>query len=602
MLLAAENISIQYGETPILRDASLFITEGEKIGVIGRNGAGKTTLLKIMARQEKPDTGSVTVHGSIRVGYLPQVPALLDDNTVLSQIKADLALAQTPAEEYEIMQILGRLKLLQPDARIGTLSGGQKKRVALASVLLSRCELLILDEPTNHLDDDMIRWLESYLMQYKGALLMVTHDRYFLDRIVSKIVEVHRGSLYIYEANYARYLDLRAQREEMEAGTERKRQSLLRKELAWMRQGAQGRGTKSKHRIERFEQMDAESGPQAAQKLALQSVASRLGKKTVELRGIGKRYGDKVLLAGFDQLITRDARIGIVGPNGCGKTTLLNIIAGRMTPDSGEVIVGDTVRISYFMQDCGEMDPGMRAIDYVKSHGENIQTADGLISAPKLMEQFLFPSDLQWNTISRLSGGERRRLYLLATLISAPNILLMDEPTNDLDIDTLMVLEDYIEGFPGAVIIVSHDRYFLDKTTDHILAFEPGGQVHKYLGGYTDYLAERAQAQEPEGEPLKKEKGPPQQAAPSPRAKARFSFKEQREYAEIDAVIAALEAEKAAIAQAIEAAASDYEALQALLSQQEAVAKALDEKTERWLYLNELAETIAQESSQNART
>lgn len=598
MLLAAENLSIQYGLTPLLQGSSIYINEGEKIGVIGRNGIGKSTLLKIIAQKEKPDTGTVTVHGNIRIGYLPQVPSLTDTNTVLAQVQQDVAAAGTQAEEYEMKQILGKLRLAQLDAPIGTLSGGQKKRVALASVLLSRCELLILDEPTNHLDDEMIRWLEAWLMQYKGALLMVTHDRYFLDRIVSKIVEVHRAGLYVYEASYAQYLELRAQREEMEAGSERKRQSLLRKELAWVRQGPQGRGTKSRHRLERYEQLEAETGPAAAQKLEMDSVATRLGRKTIELRGISKQYGDKVLLRDFDQMIVRDARIGIVGPNGCGKSTLLNIIAGRIPPDSGEVIVGDTVQIGYFMQDCGEMDPSMRAIEYVKSHGENIQTVDGMISAGKLMEQFLFPSDLQWNTISRLSGGEKRRLYLLSTLVAAPNILLLDEPTNDLDIDTLRVLEDYIEGFSGAVIIISHDRYFLDKTTDHILEFQGDGQVRKYLGGYSDYLNQRtgktdAQTEKPDAA---KEKPAERQPAPAARTKARFSFNEQREYGEIDEVIAKLEAEKAAIEQAIEASASDYERLQVLLEQQALVGRQLDEKTERWLYLNELADRIAQEN------
>lgn len=593
MLLAAENISIQYGEKPLLKDCSLYITEGEKIGVIGRNGAGKSTLLKIIAQQERPDAGAITLHGGIKVGYLPQVPMLAEESTVLEQVRHDLEMSGTQVEAYEISQVLNHLGLAEPEARIGTLSGGQKKRVALASVLLSRCELLILDEPTNHLDDGMIRWLEAYLMQSKAALLMVTHDRYFLDRIVSKIVEVGRGNLYVYEANYAKYLELRALREEMEAGTERKRQSLLRQELAWMRQGPKARGTKSRFRIERYEQMEAQEGPAEAQKLALDSIASRLGKKTVELRAINKRYGEKLLIKDFDQMIPRDARIGIVGPNGCGKSTLLNIIAGQIPPDSGEVIVGDTVKIAYFKQDSGDMDPTMRAIDYVKSFGENIQTTDGPVSAAKLMEQFLFPSDLQWNTIARLSGGERRRLYLLGILIAAPNILLLDEPSNDLDIDTLRVLEDYIDGFPGAVVIISHDRYFLDKTTDHILAFEGAGVIHKYLGGYTDYTAQLEPVTE---KPEKAKEKPAQKRSSAMPAKARFSFKEQREYEEIDGVIAQLEADQVSIEQAIEANASDYEKLEALLAQQQETARLLEEKTERWLYLTELADRIAAES------
>ena len=491
MLIAGEKLSKQYGEMPLLTNCSLFINEGEKTGVIGRNGAGKSTLLKLMAGKEQPDSGIVTLHGSIRIGYLPQIPPVTDSNTVLEQVLWDTALSGTRAEDYEAKQILNRLGLFEFDAAVGTLSGGQKKRVALASVLLSRCELLILDEPTNHLDDAMIRWLENWLIRYKDALLMVTHDRYFLDRIVSKIAEVHRAGLYLYECNYAKYLELRVQREEMEAGTERKRQSLLRKELAWMQQGPKARGTKSRSRIERFEQMEAQSGPAAIQKLELQSVSTRLGKKTIELQGITKGYGDQILVKDFDQIIARDARIGIVGPNGCGKSTLLKMIAGQLQPDSGEVIMGDTVQIGYFVQDCGEMDPGLRVIDYIKSFGETVQTVDGTVTASQMLEQFLFPGDLQWNTISRLSGGERRRLYLLSVLMTAPNILLLDEPTNDLDIDTLMVLEEYIEGFPGAVVLVSHDRYFLDKTTDHILEFQGDGRIHKYLGGYSDYLNQR---------------------------------------------------------------------------------------------------------------
>lgn len=597
MLIAAENLTKQYGETPLLTDCSLFIGEGEKIGVIGPNGAGKSTLLKLIARQERPDSGAVTLHSGIQVGYLPQSPLLTDTNTVLEQALQSAAASGPPPEEYETRQMLSKLSITDMDARVGTLSGGQKKRVALAGVLLARCELLVLDEPTNHLDDEMIRWLEDSLIRYKGALLMVTHDRYFLDRIVSKIAEVHRAGLYVYEANYSRYLELRAQREEMEAGAERKRQSLLRKELAWMRQGPKARGTKSRVRIERFERLEAQSGPPSTQRLELQSVAARLGRKTIELRGIGKGYGNKILIRDFDQMIARDARIGIVGPNGCGKSTLLKLIAGHLPPDCGEVVVGDTVRIGYFAQDCGEMDPGMRVIDYVKDYGETIQTVNGPVSAGQLLERFLFSADLQWNTISRLSGGERRRLYLLGILMRSPNILLLDEPTNDLDIDTLMVLEEYIESFPGAVVLVSHDRYFLDKTTDHILEFQGDGRIRKYLGGYSDYLNSRTRSPQPAPEKPERAATAEKRRTPTTQAKARFTFNEQREYAEIDAVIAALEREKAELAQAIARSTSDYEELQRLLERQVQVEDALSEKTDRWLYLNELADKIAEEAT-----
>lgn len=596
MLIAAEKLSKQYGETPLLHHCSLFISEGDKIGVIGRNGAGKSTLLKIIAQQEQPDAGTITLHARIRIGYLPQIPLLTDSNTVLQQVLADALASGVQAQEYEARQILNRLKITEQDALIGTLSGGQKKRVALAGVLISRCELLILDEPTNHLDDEMIRWLEDFLIQYRGAVLMVTHDRYFLDRIVSKIVEVHRAGLYEYQSNYSKYLELRAEREEMEAGTQRKRQSLLRRELIWMQQGPKARGTKSKSRIERFEQLEAQSGPVAVQKLELQSIATRLGRKTIELKGVTKAYGDRMLIRNFDQMIARDARIGIVGPNGCGKTTLLKMIAGELMPDSGAVVVGDTVQIGYFSQDCGHMDASMRVIDYVKAFGETIQTVSGPVSASQMLERFLFAPDLQWNTIARLSGGERRRLYLLGILMAAPNILLLDEPTNDLDIDTLRVLEDYIEGFSGAVVLVSHDRYFLDKTTDCILEIQADGHIQKYLGGYSDYLSDLTLLAPSVQETREKTKSAEKRSHSAKPAKARFTFAEQRDYNEIDAVIAALEQEKERVAQAILSAASDYEELQRLLEVQAQIEEQLNEKTDRWIYLNDLADRIAQEA------
>ncbi len=606
MLIAGEKLSKQYGEVPLLNNCSLFMNEGEKIGVIGRNGAGKSTLLKLLAGKEQPDAGTVTLRSGVHIGYLPQIPPVTDANTILEQVLQDTTACGIRAEDYEAKQMLNKLGLFDPNVVVGTLSGGQKKRVALASVLLSRCELLILDEPTNHLDDEMIRWLEGWLTRYKGALLMVTHDRYFLDRIVTKIVEVHRAELYLYECNYSKYLELRAKREEMEAGTERKRQSLLRKELSWMQQGAKARGTKSRSRIERFEQMEAQAVPTEVQKLDIQSVSTRLGKKIIELRGITKGYGGRILVKDFDQFIARDARIGIVGPNGCGKSTLLKMIAGQLQPDSGEIVVGDTVQIGYFAQDCGEMDSSQRVIDYVRGFGETVKTNDGILSASQMLERFLFPGDLQWNTISRLSGGERRRLYLLSVLMTAPNILLLDEPTNDLDIDTLMLLEEYIEGFSGAVLLISHDRYFLDKTTDHILEFQGDGHIQKYLGGYSEYLSQRlsdSNGQQPdrlEREQTKsKNEGVSEnesRSLPVRQVKVRFTYKEQREYDEIDDVVEKLEREKSDIEKEIAQSASDFKELQRLLSLKEQVEQQLEEKTERWLYLNELASKIAQQS------
>lgn len=597
MLIAAEKLSKQYGETPLLNNCSLFISEGDKIGVIGRNGAGKSTLLKMIAKYEQSDSGTITVHGNIRIGYLPQIPVLSDTNTILEQVLYDASALGAQAQEYEAKQILNKLKLTDQQAKIGTLSGGQKKRVALASVLISRCELLILDEPTNHLDDEMIRWLENFLIQYKGALLMVTHDRYFLDRIVSKIVEIHQANLFSYDVNYSKYLEMRAQREEMEIGSQRKRKSLLRKELAWMQQGPKARGTKSRSRIEKFEQMEAESGEFIEQKLELNSISTRLGRKTIELQNITMAYDDKVLIKDFDQTINRDARIGIVGSNGCGKSTLLKIIAGELTPNSGDVIVGDTVKIGYFSQDCDDMDPAMRVIDYVKTFGETIQTVNGTLTASQMLEQFLFSADLQWNTISRLSGGERRRLYLLGILMISPNILLLDEPTNDLDIDTLMVLEDYIEGFSGAVILISHDRYFLNKTTDSVIEIRGNGQIKKYLGGYSEYLNNIISESETTKQINEKKKNSQNWKQSSKPSKAKFTFAEQREYNEIDSVIEQLENEKNQVEKDIMNSSSNYEELQRLLELQKELENTLNEKTERWIYLNDLADQIAKEES-----
>lgn len=599
MLIAAEKITKQYGDSPLLDGCSLYINEYDKIGVIGRNGAGKTTLLRLIAGVENPDSGVVTQHGKLRLGYLPQTPLLQDGYTILQQVLESAGELNIEAQEYEAKRILGKLGIHDTDVPVQNLSGGQKKRVALAAVLVSHCELLILDEPTNHLDDRMIRWLEQYLQRFSGAVLMVTHDRYFLDRVVARIVEVDRGALYLYDGGYTEYLKLRAQRYEMEAGTERKRQSLLRKELAWMQQGPKARGTKSRSRIERYEALSEQAAPDIAVKLELGSISTRLGKKIVELNGISKSYGDKLLFKDFDHIIARDARIGVVGPNGCGKSTLLQVIANRVAPDSGSVSIGETVKIGYLTQECGDMNPNMRVIDYVKEYGETIETKDGPVSATQLLEQFLFPADLQWNSISRLSGGERRRLFLMGILISAPNVLLLDEPTNDLDIDTLMVLEDYVEIFPGAVIVVSHDRYFLDKTTDFILEFQEGGHIEEYLGGYSGYLNSVEAASVESAAAVSKKETPPAQKERAARPqKTRFSFKEQREYEEIDDVLAALEAKKAALEVQIEQASSDYIELQRLMELQTEIEEQLEEKALRWLYLQELAEQIEREKTE----
>lgn len=591
ILLSAEAITKSYREGNLLNGVSLYLEEGDKAGIIGINGTGKSTLLKIIAGVEQPDSGSVVTASGVRIGYLPQNPNFTAGTTVLAQVFSGAASAARQAKEYEAKSILTRLGITEFDRDVSTLSGGQKRCVAIASALVTPCELLILDEPTNHLDSSMVAWLEDYLKKFKGSLLMVTHDRYFLDRVTNRIVEIDRGRLYTYQANYSRYLELKAEREQMEAGSERKRQSLLKKELAWMQQGPKARGTKSRFRVERFEQLSAQGGPKAGDKLDLSSVSTRLGKKTVELQGVGKQFGGQWFVKDFDLLLPRGARVGIVGPNGCGKSTLLKLITGSLQPDTGSVVLGETVKLGYFSQECEEMDPSLRVIDYIRGIAENIRTPDGTLSASQMLEKFLFPPDLQWNTISRLSGGERRRLFLLRVLMDAPNILLLDEPTNDLDIQTLMILEEYLDGFEGAVVAVSHDRYFLDRVAESVYAFEPGGTLRQYPGGYSDY--ERLRTQQ---DPVRETKS---KAAREPREKTRrlkFSYKEQLEFEGIDGEIAALEEELAETERQIEQQASDYTKLEELLARKEELTARLDEKTERWVYLNELAERIEAQS------
>ncbi len=594
MLLSGEKITKSYGDKPLLKDCSIYINDSEKIGVIGRNGAGKSTLLKILAQIETADSGIVTKNAVTRIGYLPQNPELDGQATVLEQVLNTVCASQEPLQDYEAKFILNKLGITDFSAKISSLSGGQKKRVAMASTLITPCEALILDEPTNHLDNAMITWLEAYLIKYTGAIIMVTHDRYFLDSVVSKIVEVDRGNLYTYDANYSRYLELKALREEIEIGSERKRKSILRKELEWISRGARARGTKSKSRIERYEELSERTGAEEAEKLNLSSISSRLGKKIIEINSITKSFGEKLIISNFEHVLNRDARIGIVGKNGCGKSTLLGLISGRISADSGSVVIGDTVKLGYFSQECAEMDLSQRVIDYVKSFGESIQTLDGTLSAAQLLEKFLFPTDLQWNTIGKLSGGERRRLFLLGILASAPNVLLFDEPTNDLDIETLMILEDYLENFSGAAIAVSHDRYFLDKVTDHIWEFGDGGIIKKHLGGYSEYLVEQSMSSD-KSENNDKIKSPPQNRTSSIPKKLKFTFKEQREFETIDSEIALVEQKLAQIEKDLITQASDYEKLQQLLTSQAEVKFELEEKTKRWFYLQELHEAIEQQ-------
>ncbi|WP_033117841.1 ABC-F family ATP-binding cassette domain-containing protein [Intestinimonas butyriciproducens] len=591
MLLSAEQISKTYGTRKVLDRVSLYLEAGQKLGVIGVNGTGKSTLLRILAGAEEPDEGRVSRDPNVRLNYLPQLPAFDEKNTVLEQVFAGVSPEARALAEYEAKTILTRLGVPLFEQRVGALSGGQRKRVALCSALACPCDVLILDEPTNHLDSGMVAWLEDELRQFKGALVMVTHDRYFLERVVGRMVEVEGGALAFYEGNYDKYLEQKALREEMAQASERKRQAILRREYQWVMQGPTARGTKSRERLERYEALKSQSGPEERTALELSAVSSRLGKKTVELHGVSKSFAGRTVLRDFDLMLLREDRIGVVGRNGSGKSTLLNLIAGRLMPDSGEVVTGKTVRMGYFSQENPPMDPKMRVIDFVKEIGNSIETAEGRVTASQLLEQFLFPADEQWAPIGKLSGGERRWLFLLSILAAAPNVLLLDEPTNDLDIQTLTILEDYLETFPGAVIAVSHDRYFLDKTVRRIFEVGESGAVTEYVGNYTDYLDARKAEEKREktvSAPAEKRR-----ERPSGSKKLKFSYKEQREYENIDGEIAALEEQLAQIRTEQEAKASDYVALQALQSRESELEAALEEKMERWVYLNDLAEQIA---------
>ena len=598
MLLSAEHISKSYGTRTILDDVSLYLEPGQKLGVIGINGTGKSTLLRILAGAEEPDGGSVSRDPNVRLNYLPQLPDFNPASTVLEQTFAGLSPEARELAEHEAKTILTRLGVPMFDQPVGELSGGQRKRVALASALVSGCDVLILDEPTNHLDSEMVAWLEDYLRAFKGALVMVTHDRYFLERVTDRLVELERGRLYFYEGNYDEYLERKTRREEMTQASERKRQAILRRELQWVLQGPTARGTKSRERMERYEALKAQAGPAETARMEISALSSRLGKKTIELHGVGKSFDGRTVLEGFDLMLLRDDRIGVVGRNGSGKSTLLDLIAGRLQPDSGTVQRGETVRIGYFRQEVPPMDPDVRVIDYVKEIGNTIETSEGRVTASQLLEQFLFPPEEQWAPIGKLSGGEKRRLFLLSVLASAPNVLLLDEPTNDLDIQTLSILEDYLETFPGAVIAVSHDRYFLDKMARRIFLVEGDGGVREYVGSYTDFQTAR-QAEERQARlsaapaaPAEPKKG----ERPRGPGKLKFSYKEQREHETIEGEIAALEEQLAEVQAQQAAQATDYVALQALQARQGELEAALEEKMERWVYLSDLAERIAAQS------
>ena len=590
MLLSAEQLTKTYGTRVLLDGVSFYVEPGDKVGIIGVNGCGKSTLLRLLAGAEEPDEGTVRPDPNVRLAYLPQNPVFPGEHTVLEQVLLGLDGEDRTLAEYEAKTILNQLGVPRFDQKVGELSGGERRRVALAAVLARPCDVLLLDEPTNHLDDRMVGWLEDYLRSWKGALVMVTHDRYFLERIVTKMVEVDGGRLYTYEGNYDKYLERKAARLESEKASERKRQAILRREYQWVMQGPTARGTKSRERLERYEALKAQTGPTEKSTLELSARASRLGKKTVELAGVTKTFGERTVVRDFSCMLLRDDRIGIVGSNGSGKSTLLNLMAGTLAPDSGTVEVGETVRFGYFRQEVPDMDGDTRVIDYVKEIGNNIETAEGMLTASQLLEQFLFPAEVQWSPICKLSGGEKRRLYLLSVLAAAPNVLLLDEPTNDLDIQTLSILEDYLDTFPGAVIAVSHDRYFLDRVVRRVFAVEGDGAVRAYPGGYTEYLdAKRAEEKTKTPKTPASDKGKERPAAPK---KLKFSYKEQREFDTIDDDIAALEEQIAQVQAEQAAKATDYVALQELQEKQAQLEAALEEKMERWVYLNDLAEQI----------
>lgn len=605
-ILNIENVTKVYGDKLLFDQVSLGMNDGDKLGIIGINGCGKSTLLKMIAGLVEPDSGEIIKNNQADLAYLAQNTEFEKGDTVLSYVcRGKVSSNPNWNLEAEAKAILKKLSVTDTEAAVETLSGGEKKRIALAKTLLSPAKILILDEPTNHLDSRMVMWLEEYLKKYKGVLVMVTHDRYFLDRVTNKIVEIDHGKLYTYDTNYSGFLELRQQRIDSEAASYRKVQSIMRTELQWVRRGAQARSTKQKARLERFHEMQEMKAPEEDRQVEMDSLASRLGKKTIEIKNISKSYGGRTLIKDFTYYTIRNERIGIVGENGCGKTTLLKMITGQELPDCGEVTIGETVKIGYFSQLVEEMNPGERVIDYVKNVAEYIKTSRGMTSASQMCERFLFTPELQYNPIGKLSGGERRRLYLLKVLMTAPNVLILDEPTNDLDIATLTILEDYLDYFEGIVIAVSHDRYFLDRIADRILAFEGNGVLTQYEGDYTTYL-EKAGArgigltENPEnpGNPNLKEKKSSDSRSTwknNREKKLKFTYQEQKEFETIDEEIASLEEKIADTETEMASVASQYSRLQELAERKEELEKQLEIKMERWVYLNDLAEQIAEQ-------
>lgn len=588
MLLSAEHLSINFGSRQLLDDVNFYLNEGDKVGIIGINGTGKSTFLKVLSGVTEPDGGTISRNPNVQVSLLPQNPAMEESATVLEQVFLHFPAEFRELNEYEAKAMLNRLGITDFAQKVGTLSGGQRKRVALAAALIHPADVLILDEPTNHLDSEMVAWLEDWLRRFKGGLVMVTHDRYFLERVVNHITELSRGKLYHYEANYSKYLELREQRAEMAEASERKRQSILRVEREWIMRGCKARTTKSKERIQRYEALLNQEAPETDEAVQMAAASSRLGKKIIELRDVSKAFDGRPIVSRFSYNLLRGDRIGIVGRNGAGKSTLLHLMAGELAPDSGTVEVGATVKIGHFSQEGRELDLNQRVYDFIHDIADEVRTDEGTFSANQMMERFLFPGDLQSVPIGRLSGGERRRLYLLSVLMEAPNVLLLDEPTNDLDVTTLSILEDYLLGFPGPILAVSHDRFFLDKLAESIFEVRGDGEIHRFTGNWTDWQAKRRAEEAPSPKAEK-----PKPAAERPRErKLKFTFKEQREFETIDADLAELEAQITACQTEQESCGSDYVKLQELQARQAELEAALEEKTERWVYLNELKEQI----------
>ncbi len=617
-LINIENITKAYTERKLFEHASFSLQDDEKVGVIGINGTGKTTLLKMLAGKEEPDEGTITIANHVVIRYLPQHPEFDPEMSSLECVlSGNVSDENRWTIESDAKAMMTRLGIRDFEQPAGQLSGGQRKRLALISVLLSPADILLLDEPTNHLDNDMADWLEDYLKKWRGALIMVTHDRYFLDSVTDRIVEIDKGSIYSYQTNYSGFLELKTQREEMEAASERKRQSILRVELEWIRRGARARSTKQKAHIQRYEELRDRQAPVQDREVELSSISTRLGKTTVELEHICKSYGERKLIDDFSYIFLKGDRVGFIGPNGCGKSTLMKIIAGIIAQDSGQVIVGQTVKMGYYAQeiasekpkddsresdiDFSYMNPEQRVIDYVKDTAEYIQTADGVLSASAMLERFLFPPEKQYSPIGKLSGGEKKRLNLLRVLSSSPNLILLDEPSNNLDIATLTILEDYLDRYEGIVVAISHDRYFLDRTMKRIFAFEEGGKLRQYEGGYTDYAirkaAEEGAEQETRTGTAVKTNAPAAEKGQRTRGpqKLKFTYKEQKDYETIETDMADLEERIVALDKDIEASAHDFVKLNQLMADKEELETALEEKMERWMYLEELAAKIAEQ-------